>query len=247
MATASLAEFRDTFNAFREATGYTKPLTYEEWVQSRPEHKAALLYVQFYNQICSAWLKACTIPEKVDPADGVMTMCQYLMKNVPRFEDEPKRFTQAYVYQVAYNCLYCICHDLKGAQLRLENETSAIVMVDGEEFNKLDTVGSISAEDESMKEELGKEFWNVLKEYGAKGEKVMRYLLSGDVKDLKKLHSRSKQYSVDVLRDIEVTIEEAEEIIYELRMKFLNAPEASLCRDYAESFDCLRKAEPQFT
>ena len=60
-------------------------------------------------------------------------MMQYLIKNVPVLEKDPKRFSERYIYRVAYNCLYCICHDIKVDKDRYELETSNIQATDGDD------------------------------------------------------------------------------------------------------------------
>ena len=54
----SVNPFKATFNMFREYLGYVRPLTYSEWMEVDPEDKAAVLYVQFYDQITLAWYKS---------------------------------------------------------------------------------------------------------------------------------------------------------------------------------------------
>lgn len=123
--------FKATFNMFREYLGYVRPLTYSEWMEVDPEDKAAVLYVQFYDQITLAWYKSRSFYAQEE--DGVSTMMQYLIKNVPVLEKDPKRFSERYIYRVAYNCLYCICHDIKVDKDRYELETSNIQATDGDD------------------------------------------------------------------------------------------------------------------
>lgn len=152
-----------------------------------------------------------------------------------KIEKDPSRFSGGYIYRVAYNCLYCICgHDRKCDKERMNNETSVIVMHEGEEFDVLDTyidhkncVESIVAGNT-----LEKEFWSVIEDTGLSAEKVMRYLLSNDAADLKALNSRNKRYRDDPLRDIEVSMDAAETIIAQLREKFLSMSHNSYCGQY---------------
>lgn len=234
---ANLTAFYDTRNLYRESTQYTKPLSFEEW-NLRPElHKAAILFVQFFSQITLAWDKANSY-DFIEGEDGVSTICQYLEKNVPIIENNPKRFTPAYIYKVAYNCLYCICHDRKCDQDRWDNETSGIVIVDGKEVNLLETVpdehGSAQACMDSNN--FRKEFWHTVEDMGVKAEKVMQYLLSNDESDLKKVNPRCKRYKTDPLRDVEVTKDELMSILSELRKRFMNLSEDSLCKEYISRF-----------
>ena len=235
---ANLTAFYDTRNLFREFTGYTKPLSYEEWNSRPTSHKAALLFIQFFSQITLAWEKANAF-DFIDGEDGVSTMCQYLEKNVPILEQNEKRFTPSYMYRVAYNCLYCICHDRLCDKERWENETPRIIEVDGKEFDLFDAISDLngSAEDCAERDEMEREFWEVIEDVGVKAEKVLRYLIANcDKAELKKVNSRTKRYDIDVLRDVNVTVEEAAQIIDDLKKRFLALPEGSACKDYIAKF-----------
>ena len=87
--------FSETRNLFITSTGYTRPLSYDEWNMVPSEHKAAVLFVQFYDEITLAWYK--TKSFFVVEEDGVSTMLQYLMKNVPINENDSKRFKPSYI------------------------------------------------------------------------------------------------------------------------------------------------------
>lgn len=73
-------QFKETYNNIATAIGYTKPLSYSEWVQLPDEYKAGALFVQFYEQITLAYLKT-----KTDAAieeECVSEVLAYLTKNV---------------------------------------------------------------------------------------------------------------------------------------------------------------------
>ena len=233
----TLLAFTDTKKMFAEYLNYKGPLSFEEWMKLNKDQKVAALFVQFYSEITLAWTKVNQF-DFIEGEDGVSTMNQYLEKNIARIESDPKRFTPAYIYRVAYNCLYCICHDRKCDKDRYENETSAVIVKDGEEFNLFDTVADRKGTPEDMlnKRQFENEFWSVIRGLGDKAEKVLRYLSSGDVKDLKKLNPRAKQYKFDPLRDVDVSLEEAELIIAQLRQKFMNLPISSNCGKYLAGF-----------
>lgn len=154
-------------------------------------------------------------------------------------DEDPKKFSPEYIYRVIYNCLYCICgHDRKRDKDIINNETSAIVMHDGEELNLFDTYVDTRSCVESVVENntLEKEFWNIIEDTGMPAEKVMRYLLSQDKADLKALSSRNKHYKDDPLRDVEVSINEVQDIIEQLKEKFLSMPYDSYCGQYIAKF-----------
>lgn len=266
---ADLSEFYATRSILRESTHYTSPLSFEEWKSKPDSLKAGLLFVQFFDEITLAWIKADSW-EIGDPAEGVSTVLQYLEKQVRQIqyfqsdnldkkanaefrrlhpdkvtpierriiESNPSKFSAGYIYQTAYNCLYCICgHDRKRDKERIENETSAIVMYDGEELNLFDTHADDrgSAENQSEANSFEQEFWSVIEDAGLPAEKVMRYLLSQDEKDLKALSSRNKRYKADPLRDIEVSLDAVDDIVTNLREAFLSLPFDSPCGNYISS------------
>ena len=123
--------FRAAYLMFRDYLDYDRPLTYNEWMNRPEADKAAALYVQFYDQIQLAWYKAKSFYAIEE--DGVSTMMQYLIKNVPVIIKDEKRFTPRYIYRVAYNCLYCICHDIKVDKDRWELESRNITSNSDEE------------------------------------------------------------------------------------------------------------------
>ena len=134
---------------------------------SRPSDdlRAAALYVQFYEQITLAWYKVRSFytPEE----DGVSTMLQYLHKNVPIIEADPKRYSSKYIYQVAFNCLYCICHDLILERERFEREVSNIVPTNDGDVDLFDLVAD---RDQLEAEMMRNKFWNII--YQAVGQKL---------------------------------------------------------------------------
>ncbi len=217
---ANLAAFYETRHCFSELTQYTKQLSYEEWMQSPRDHKAALLFVNFFNKMIQAWDKANRY-DFIPGEEGVSTVCQYLEKNVPKIENEPAKFSEAYIYKVAYNCMYCICHDLKSVQDRWDNETSSIYSNGETEINLFDTCADRkgSAEDVALLSEENRKFWDIVESDDPKCQKVINYLLSGDPKSLKKLSKNNKNYDADPLRDIKVSLEEAQAIIDDMRRR----------------------------
>lgn len=204
--------FNETRNLFITSTGYTRPLSYQEWMMIPSENKAAVLFVQFFDEITLAWYK--TKSFFVVEEDGVSTMLQYLMKNVPIIENDSKRFKPNYIYKVAYNCLYCISHDIKRDIERYENEVSNIVACGDDQLDLFDTVPAKS----DLHDELTrKQFWAIIEDMGVKTQKVINYLLNGDSLDT--VSKRSKSYATDPLRDVAVSVDEMEQIVKALKAK----------------------------
>lgn len=269
-----LAEFYNTRNLFIEYTGYKKPLSYEEWSHKPDRLKAGLLFVQFYNEITLAWMKADSL-DFGDDAEGVSTILQYLEKQVSQvqyyckddltkkataeyrkhnpdgfvaiekrmIDENPEKFSSSYIYRVAYNCLYCICgHDRKRDKDIINNEVSPIVNYNGEELNLFDTIPDKHGSAESMAEAASfeSEFWAVINQLGTRAAKVMRYLLSQNTSDLKALSKRSKIYNLDPLRDVEVSLDEVDQILDQIRARFLELPANSTCGSYISTFSNLQ-------
>ena len=204
--------FTETRNLFINSVGYTRPLSYDEWMLVPSNHKAAVLFVQFYDQITLAWYK--TKSFFVVEEDGVSTMLQYLMKNVPIIENDPKRFKPSYIYKVAYNCLYCISHNIKRDIERFENEVSNIVACGEDQLDLFDTVASGNTVEDAIDKE---EFWSLIENMDLKTQKVLNHLLNGE--SLNKVSKRNPMYELDPLRDIVVSVEEMEQIIEQLKIK----------------------------
>lgn len=233
--------FVETRNLFMSYTNYNRPLSFEEWMCAPQDSKAALLYVQYYEQITLAWYKSKSFFAIEE--EGVETVMQYLMKNVPVIEKNPNRFKPSYIYQVAYNCLYCISHDRKCDIERFEKEVSNVVGYDGEELDLFDTVLSGMSQDDEL---TSKHFWAIIDDMGLETWKVVNYLLNegqtlGKVqfrmknpeslktwekktevekRDCKRAYDAGKRnHELDILKDIEVSVDEMEEIVEALRTK----------------------------
>lgn len=176
-----VSPFKAAYNLFRNSLHYEGPITWEEWVACSQDTKSAWLYCQFYDQITLAWYKAkCLYGED---EEGVETVLQYLEKNVKLIESKKNKFTSAYIYRVAYNCLYCICHDRKIDQDRYALEMSNIVSTsDGDEVDLFDTVTS-NVED-IMYDQAKDEFWKIIDGLDEKGQKfIERILKNGQLPD----------------------------------------------------------------
>lgn len=269
---ATLAAFRETKDYFSSYFTYEKPLTFDEWVKLSDEKKLAVLFLQFYNEIVLAWDRANSF-DFIESEEGVTTIVQYLQKHVcdryikghPKrkvsaeyfyshldeceerriLEENPAKFNPAYIYRIAYNSLYCICHDLKSVKARWDNETSRYVNYNDTELDLLDMIQDTrtSVAESSECRSFEEEFWKVIEDEGTGAAKVMRYLLSGNAADLKKLNVRDKDRDLDPLKDVEVSLEEVDNIICRLRSKFLAMSVNSPCGSYISKFKSLLEAE----
>lgn len=168
--------FATTLGLFRSNVNYTRPLSYEEWLALPEDHKAAVLYCQFYEQITLAWYKVVSVYSNDE--DGVDEVCQYLMKNVEKINGNPKKFTPAYIYKVAYNCLYCLCRDPNRYKRTYENECSNIFGSGDDEFDIFDTVGTDGSEFTRDAKDIQREkFWKIIESKGKETILVVAELL----------------------------------------------------------------------
>lgn len=194
-------DFYVTRDLFRSHTSYERPLSYGEWKKLPDDHKAAVLYVQFFETITLAWYKLKSIYSS--EADGVAEVLQYLQKNVSKIEADEKRFSPAYIYKVCYNCLYCLCRDPNRYKAAYENECSNIVGYGEDELDLFDTViEAVDGYTESVKNDSRVKFWNVIDEL----EKVypdvklvVAKILGGDVVESpKRTGYTAAQYQKDL-------------------------------------------------
>lgn len=171
--------FVETKNCFTSYLGYTTPLSYDQWLAAPDDHKAAILYVQFYEEITLAWYKCKSLytPEE----NGVEEMMKYLIKNVPILMENPKRFTSNYMYRVAYNCLYCICHDIQRDKERFALERSNILVVGDDEVDLFDTtVETDGIEGRWASQIRSAKFWKVFEDEDEATFMVINKLLGAD-------------------------------------------------------------------
>ena len=157
--------------------GYDKPLTFDEWNELPLGSKAAALFVQFFDQISLAWFKTKSFytPEE----DGISEVMQYLMKNVPIIEQDPARFTPKYIYRVAYNSMYCICHDRKVDRDRWELETSNILSVGENDTDTVDLFDTVRDMDSIPQEIMKRNMWNKIDNLDEQYQSVIDSLLTG--------------------------------------------------------------------
>lgn len=176
--------FNDTKVMFISYLNYKEPLSFTDWSRLGLSDQVAALYVQFYDQIMMAWYrtKSFYTPEE----DGVTTILQYLNKNAPIIEKNPKRFTTSYIYKVAFNCLYCICHDLQKPRSVWENECSNIVSHDGDETDLFATLLGHDSEIDAYidfrenPEDVKDRFWYMIEHEGKDVIRFVDCMLSGE-------------------------------------------------------------------
>ena len=150
---ASETPFYAARSRFRNVVG-SEPLSYEEWLSLDDQYKAAALFVNFFDQITLAWSKAKSF--YVLEEDGVSEMMKYLMKNTPLIASKKSKYSPAYIYKVAYNCLYCISRDIKRDRLAYENNVPQYVQCGDDILDLFDTVCDTEDTDKTISK---KNFW----------------------------------------------------------------------------------------
>lgn len=204
-------QFHQTKVRFREFANYERPLTYEEWMMAPDECKAAILFVQFYDQITLAWMK--TRRPYTDINDGVSEVLQYLNKNVEKIKNDGKRFTPNYIYRVAYNCLFCLSDENPAVNWRSrihQNETSNIVRYGEDELDLFDTV--VDDEDDldfkfdldGRKEYLRKatQLWDIVEGMGQKAKIVVAKLLGENSYTPKEFSSVTEEETAEIMEQL---------------------------------------------
>ena len=213
---ASLSElgtqFHQTKVRFREFANYQRPLSYEEWMDAPDECKAAILYVQFYDQITLAWMKTHSVYSDIN--DGVSEILQYLNKNVEKIKSDRKRFTPAYIYKVAYNCLYCLCRDPNLHRRAYENECSNIVGYGEDELDLFNTVIDDEDDRDSKFDMDGRRaylmnatrMWDIVEGMGMKAKLVVAKLLGESSYTQKELGSVSEEETQEIIKELRVRL-----------------------------------------
>lgn len=209
------SQFHQTKVMFREFANYTRPLTYEEWMSAPDECKAAILYVQFYDQITLAWMKTRTV--YVDINDGVSEVLQYLNKNVEKIKKDGKRFTPNYIYRVVWNCLSCLCWndpDYNHRCRTYQHETSNIVNYDGDELDLFDTIIDDKDDRDSKFDLEGSRYylskatqlWDVIEDMGQKAKIVVANLLGEKSFTPKELASVTEEETAEIIAELKVRL-----------------------------------------
>lgn len=217
-------QFIQTYNLFKEhLSGYPKNPTYEQWKDADADDRACLLFVTFFKEITLAWNNAVIAPGivYVSQEDGVSTVLQYLMKNVDKILDDPKRYTHEYIYIVSKNCLLKLWQTRGTDQKRCECEIGHEVTVDSPKdcdahVDLWDLVPSI--DDDVETQQTKEAIWTIIRHMGPKAEKVVNHLINpGDT--LHKISKSSSERPIDRLADVVVSKSEYEAIVSELRVK----------------------------
>lgn len=171
-------EFYETKEIFANHIGYEKPYTFEEWNNLPQDHKAAALFVQYFNLVLSAYYTH-KLPYATEE-ECVETVLQYLLKNVPIIEKHPRRFTPQYVYTVCSNCIACVAYGQKDKD-RFYKEISNKVYEDEQEVDIYDTVKDEKSEKDFdlTDRAIRAKFWAIIEDMGLDTEAVVDNIIGG--------------------------------------------------------------------
>ncbi len=208
-------QFLQTKMRFREFANYERPLSYEEWMSAPDECKAAILYVQFYDQITLAWMKTQRVYADIN--DGVSEVLQYLNKNVEKIKNDGKRFTPNYIYRVAYNCLSCLSWDDPAVNWRCrtyQNECSNVVKYGEDELDLFDTVVDDEDDRDSKFDVDGSRaylmnatmLWDTVEEMGHKAKIVVAKLLGEKSYTPKEFNSVTEEETAEIMEELRVRL-----------------------------------------
>lgn len=213
-----MSQFTETYNLYRNAlSNYSFPLSREDWLAAPYEEKAVLLFVNFFPQVEFGWykgryrsgLKSVQAHAYIQEEDAIDTVNQYLMKNVDKIISNPSCYQPGYIYRVVYNCITCmnlVQRDLTRSQVETSNNSEN---GEGDAIDLFDFVPY--TEDPAEVREAKEALWTLLDKMGPKAQKVANHLITGD--PLTKTSKRNKEYAKDALADVEVSQDEADEIV----------------------------------
>jgi len=173
MHSTELAKTRDMF---KDYLGYTEPMSYVDWLSIPSDHKAAVLFVQFYEQITLAWYKL--YRDYVPETDIVEVVMQYLCKNVAKIEDHPERFSESYIYTVVYNCIGCLTNRNSKFKTISDNECIASCIPGMDETTSIfDLVPSYHDTESQNTDSFRESFWRIIESKGHETIVVVSELL----------------------------------------------------------------------
>ena len=199
-------------------TGYSFPISFETWLASDEEEKAALLFVNFYDQIVLAFSRSNAA--YVLSEDAVSTILMVLTKNatiLQTVENGEKRFTPNYFYTVAWGAFYSLVRSIANKSRDEHEICNEIENSDSDvSINLFDFAPS---HDDTCEMRQAKEaVWDIIAHMGPKAEKVVNHLINP--KDtLHKISKSSSEYDSDRLADVSVTPSEYESILAALKIQ----------------------------
>lgn len=181
-------QFKETRIFFYNLIPYdaNKPLSYDDWMKLPDSYKSAALYLRFYDQITLAWEKTKSL--YTPTSDGVSILLQYLEKNVRLIAADEKRYSPRYIYKIAFNALYCECHDRVSTARAFKHEVSEQSMLKNSEGDAISYFDVFSADcktlemqiSDSRKDELRMLFWEIVEKIGIEDYCILQKIIGTD-------------------------------------------------------------------
>lgn len=181
-------QFKETRIFFYNIIPYdpNRPLTYDDWMKLPDDYKCAALYLEFYDQITLAWEKTKSL--YTPTSDGVSILLQYLDKNVKVISEDPNRYSPGYIYKIAFNALYCECHDRVSTARAFKNEVSEQSMLKNSEGDAISYFDVFSADCKTLemqisdekKDELRMIFWKIVEKLGIEDYCILQKIIGTD-------------------------------------------------------------------
>lgn len=197
-----MTKFNETKEAFLAATQVTihYPITWESWMNLDDNLKAAALFVNFFKEVTMAYnaLKCYYLDEE----DAISIVCQYIIKNVDKIKADRKRFTPAYIYRVAYNCILGFVR-VPSRKDFSDNTTSQYFNMDGEEHDIFEII------EDSTDCFKNAEFTRILENLSDEEKSMVSHLIWGS--RLKKAEQRKEKELMDRIKKAFAALYEKED------------------------------------
>lgn len=195
-----MVQFYETKKMFENAISVKFPISYETWLSLKDDLKAAALYVNFFDDITLAWTKAKS--DFTPDEEGVSVVLQYLCKNVSKIIKEPNKYSDRYIYRVAYNSMGCL-RRVKRDKDYYDNTMSNFVTTEDDQeidiFSRIPSKKSLT--NEIAHNEFDRKIWGFLRQIDDTDKTVIEFLI-GQKKTLNKRATARKDVVIDELRDL---------------------------------------------
>ena len=191
------------------------PLSYDSWNSLPDDLKSAALYVNFYRTITMAWSsfnkdKYHKAPITTDDAVGLVL--DMLEKNVPIIVGDAKRYTDAYIYCIAWRSI-CAVTRTKCVN-EYYNTVKSNLEYDALTNDVIDLFDLVPCEDDPYELVQARDaLWAIIEGMGPKALKVADHLINDS--SLRRSHKLSN----DLLADVSVNADEYSVIVKELKAK----------------------------
>lgn len=233
-----MGAFRDTKDFFATLIVQKFPMDHEQWCSIPEDKQAAALFVNFFHEIEMAWNRCRNI--YTDEEDAVHVLITSLMHNTPIIRDNPKRYSEAYIYRVAYNAILGLTRNYKKAKARLDNTICSTVFDcdnEGSDVNGFDTLSDKNAvnDPESEFRAMQSEIWDVIANLDEDQTALVDNILSGTkLTDAQKTRRRTllKQLRKAFAEAHDMTSDAEDDVMYFYEVLEANGVESAVVKMY---------------